>query len=144
MLKAENNVKGQNNTYPWSPELHDTVRSVSIWKAKLTQHKTKVSHLNQIEYLTKSMQTPIDISWKDPSELKRNLREATKELKKIRRKAKELRKLHLSKRASAMNISNKSLSEKNNHQYTKNRTSNSNVEKNQIPNKTPRKQIIKQ
>ena len=88
MLKAENNIKGQSNTYPWSPELHDAVRSVSIWKVKLTQNKTKVSHLNQIEYLTKSMQTPIDTSWKHPSELKRNLREATKELKKIRRKAK--------------------------------------------------------
>ena len=44
MLNAENNITGKNNTYPWSPELHDAVRAVSIWKAELTQYKTKVSH----------------------------------------------------------------------------------------------------
>ena len=60
MLKAENNIKGRNNTYPWSPELHDAVRTASIWKTQLTQYKIKVSHLSQIEYLTKSMKTPID------------------------------------------------------------------------------------
>ena len=36
MLKAENNIKGQNNTYLWSSELHNVVRSVFIWNAKLT------------------------------------------------------------------------------------------------------------
>ena len=30
MLKAERNIKGHNTNYPWSPELHDSVRSVSI------------------------------------------------------------------------------------------------------------------
>ena len=32
MLNAENNIKGRNNTHLWSPELHDAVRPVSIWK----------------------------------------------------------------------------------------------------------------
>ena len=112
MLKAENNIKGRNNTYPWSPEVHEAVRKFSIWKAQLTQCKTKVSHLSQIEYLTTSMKTPIDTSWIHPSELKRNLRVAIKGLKIIRSKAKEMRKLHLTRRASAMNIVNKSTSEK--------------------------------
>ena len=58
------------------------------------------------------MQKPIDTSWIHPSELNRNLRAAIKELKIIRSKAKELRKLHLKRRASAMNIANKSTSEK--------------------------------
>ena len=80
-----------NSTYPWSPELHDAVRLVTIWKAKLTQYKTKLSHLNQIEYFTKSMKIAINTSWKHPLELKRNIQVVTKELKKIRRKAKELR-----------------------------------------------------
>ena len=78
MLKAENNMKGRNNTYPLSPELHEAVRKVSILKAQLTQYKTKVSHLSQIEYLTTSMKTPIDTSWIHLSELKRNLRVAIK------------------------------------------------------------------
>ena len=43
MMKAENNIKGKNNTYPLSPELHETVRTVSIWKAQLTQYKKSVS-----------------------------------------------------------------------------------------------------
>ena len=30
MLKAENNIKDQNNSYLWSPELHNVVRSVFI------------------------------------------------------------------------------------------------------------------
>ena len=48
MLKIERNIQGYNNTYPWSPELHDAVRYVSIWKDKITQYKTQVSHHNQI------------------------------------------------------------------------------------------------
>ena len=84
MLKAENNIKGKNNTYPWSLELDIAVRKVSIWKAQLTQYKPKVSHLRQIEFLKKAMQTPIDTSWTHPSELNRNLRAAIKELKIIR------------------------------------------------------------
>ena len=114
MLKAEHNIKGRNNTYPWSPELHEAVRNVSIRKAQLTQYKIKVSHLRQIEYLTKSMKKPIDTSWLHPSELKRNLRAAIKELKIIRSKAKELRKLHLTRRASAINIAKKNYIRKNN------------------------------
>ena len=39
MIKAEKNIKGHNNTYPWSPKLHDAVRYVLIWKAKITQYK---------------------------------------------------------------------------------------------------------
>ena len=112
MLKAENNIKWRNNTYPWSPKIHEAVRKVSIWKTQLTQYKTKVSHLSQIEYLTKSMKKPIDTSWIHPSELKRNLRAAIKGLKIIRSKATEIRKLQLTRRASAMNIANKSTSEK--------------------------------
>ena len=53
--------------------------------------QTKLSHLNQIEYFTKSMKIAINTSWKHPLELKRNIQVVTKELKKIRRKAKELR-----------------------------------------------------
>ena len=62
MLKTGRNIKGHNKTYPWSPELYNTVRSVSIWKAKITQYKTQVSHHNQIECLTNSMKIPIDTS----------------------------------------------------------------------------------
>ena len=62
MPKAERNIKGQNNTYPWSPEVHDEVRAVLIWKAKIIQYKIQVSHHNQIEFLTKSMKTLIDTS----------------------------------------------------------------------------------
>ena len=58
------------------------------------------------------MKTPITTTWIHPSELKRNLRAATEELKRIRSKAKEMRKLHLTRRALAMNIANKSTSEK--------------------------------
>ena len=57
------------------------------------------------------MITPIDTSWLHPSELKRNLLAAIKELKIIRNKAKEIRKLHLTRRV-ALNIANKSTSEK--------------------------------
>ena len=38
MIKVEINIKGHNNTYLWSPELHGTVRNVSIWKVILTQY----------------------------------------------------------------------------------------------------------
>ena len=58
------------------------------------------------------MKTPIDTSWNHPSKLKRNLRCVIRDLKKIQKKAKELRNIHLIKRASAMNIVNKSSSEK--------------------------------
>ena len=44
-----------------------------------------------------------------------------------------MRKLHLIRRASAMNIANKTTSEKN-YQYPKNRTGNINVKKDKIPN----------
>ena len=44
MIIAKNNIKGHHNTYPWSPELHDAVRMVSIWKDKLIQYKKKISH----------------------------------------------------------------------------------------------------
>ena len=62
MLKTERNIKDHNDTCPWSPELHDTVKSISIWKAKITQYKIQVSHHNQIENLTKSMRISIDTS----------------------------------------------------------------------------------
>ena len=39
MINSQRNVKGNNNTYPWSPKLHNAVKSVSIWKAKITQYK---------------------------------------------------------------------------------------------------------
>ena len=74
MLKAERNITGHNNTYQWYPELHDAVRSVSIWKAKITQYKTQVTHHNQIEFLINSTKTPIDTSWNNPSERKKNIR----------------------------------------------------------------------
>ena len=32
MLKAEKKIKGHDNKSPWSPILHDAVRTVSIWK----------------------------------------------------------------------------------------------------------------
>ena len=58
------------------------------------------------------MKTPIDTSWNHPSKLKRNLRFVIRDFKKIRKKAKELKNVHLMKRASAMNIANKSSSVK--------------------------------
>ena len=135
MIKAEHNKKGYHDTYPWFPELHDALRLVYIRKANLNQNRTKLSHQSQIKFLTKFMQSPIDVSCKHPAEIKKSLRLATTELKKIRKKAKELRKIHLSKRAWTTNIANKSLSEKNNNQHPKDRTGNINLEENQISNK---------
>ena len=112
MLKVERNIKGHNNTYPQSPGLHDSVRTVSIWKAKITQYKIHVSHHNQIEFLTKSMKTLIDTSQNHQSELKKNLRCVIRDFNKIRNKAQQLKDVHLMKRASAMNIANKSSSVK--------------------------------
>ena len=74
MPKAERNIKGHNNTYPWFPELHDVVKTVSIWKAKITQYKTQVTHHNQIEFLINSTKTTNDTSWNNPSERKKNIR----------------------------------------------------------------------
>ena len=41
MLKAEKKIVGQENKSPWSPILHDAVRTVSIWRTLLKQFKTK-------------------------------------------------------------------------------------------------------
>ena len=39
MLKAEKKIVGQENKSPWSPILHNAVRTVSIWRTLLKQLK---------------------------------------------------------------------------------------------------------
>lgn len=41
LIIEEQNIKGHHNSYSWSPELHGTVRLVSIWKSNLTQYRIK-------------------------------------------------------------------------------------------------------
>ena len=55
ILKVENTITGTQYTYPWSSELHDAIRTISIWKMTLTQFKTKISQSNQFNFLKKSM-----------------------------------------------------------------------------------------
>ena len=43
MLKVEKKISNQHHNSPWSPELHDSIRTVSIWKSILSQFKTKLS-----------------------------------------------------------------------------------------------------
>ena len=112
ILKAEKKIVGQENKSPWSPILHDAVRTVSIWRALLKQFKTKLSHQSQLKFLLQSMSSPIDTSWIDPADIQRNLRKAYRNLQQVRSNATKLRINHLLQRASAMNLANKSVSSK--------------------------------
>ena len=112
MLKAENKIVGQENKAPWSPILHDAVRTVSIWRNILKQFKTNMSHQSQLNFLLQSMSSPIDTSWIDPEDIQRNLRNAYRNLQQVRSNATNLRINHLLQRASAMNLENKSVSSK--------------------------------
>ena len=60
MLKAEKKIVGQVNKSPWSPILHDAVRTVSIWRTLLKQFKPKMCHQSQLKFLLQSMSSPID------------------------------------------------------------------------------------
>ena len=81
--------------------------TVSIWKKIVLQFKTRLSHHSQIEYQTKSLETPIDTQWINKGDIKINLRNSNRNLKKIQTEATELRTQHLSQRASAMHLDNK-------------------------------------
>ena len=77
MRKVENNIIGTQYAYPCSPEHHDTIRTVFLWKRALTQFTTRISQSNQLKFL-KSMNEPINTNWKHPSDIKRNLNQAIK------------------------------------------------------------------
>ena len=107
MLKAENKIVGQENKSHWSPILHDTIRTVSIWRTLLTQFKTNISHQSQIKFLLQSVSSPIDTSWKDAAEIQRKLRDDYRNLQQVRSNATNLRKTQLLQKVSAMNLENK-------------------------------------
>ena len=41
MIKAEKKITSHQYKLPWSPTLHDTVQTISIWKMMLTQYNKK-------------------------------------------------------------------------------------------------------
>ena len=49
MLNAENKINFQ-QTSSWSPELHITIRKVTLWKLTQTQLKTKISQQKHNKY----------------------------------------------------------------------------------------------
>ena len=61
MLRAEKKIHNQHNSSPLSPELHDSIRIVSIWKSILSQFKTKLSFQKQINVFLSSLSSPINI-----------------------------------------------------------------------------------
>ena len=97
MLKAEKKIVGQENRSPWSPILHDAVRTVSIWRTLLKQFKTKIFHQSQLNFLLQLIISPIDTSWIDPVNIQRNLRNEYRNLQQVRSNATNLRIYHLYK-----------------------------------------------
>ena len=88
MIEVEKTIKSHHNIYPWSSELHNDVRTVSIWKAILTQYKPKIFHQSQLVFLTTSTYVTITPNLNRQLEIKRKLRSITKELKRISKTAK--------------------------------------------------------
>ena len=109
MLKVENYITGHQHTHPWSPELHDDVRTVSLWKTVLTQFRTKIYHQRQVKVMLQSMNKIIDINWSHSSDIKKNLKKLILNIKRTKKSAVELRIKHLIERASVMNLVNKSI-----------------------------------
>ena len=59
MLKIENKINNQHHNFPWSPELHDFIQTVSIWKSILSQFKTKLSFQRKIDFYRSSLSSSI-------------------------------------------------------------------------------------
>ena len=49
-----------------------------MWKIILTQHKTKISHKNQIERIKESMHSKLDITWNKVSDINYQIKMANK------------------------------------------------------------------
>ena len=106
MLKSEKNINNQQHNSLWSPELHDSIRTVFIWISILSQFKTKLSFQKQIDFYFSSLPSPISIEWTTFANIKYNLSRSQSQLRKNKINAKELRTQHLMQRFSAMNIAN--------------------------------------
>ena len=107
MLRVENKINNQQHNSPWSLELYDSIRTVSIWKSILSQFKTNLSFQKQIDSYLSSLSSPISIEWTNFANIKYKLSRAQFQLRKNKTNVKELRTQHLMQRASAMNIANK-------------------------------------
>ena len=68
MLKAEKRINCK-QTYPWSPELHIAIRTVTLWKLTLTQLKTNISQHKNITSIQQTLPTTIDLNWKISSDI---------------------------------------------------------------------------
>ena len=64
MFKAEKKINNQHHNFPWPPDLHDSIQTVSIWKSILSQFKTELSFQKQIDFYLSSLSSPISIEWK--------------------------------------------------------------------------------
>ena len=91
MLRAEKKINNQQHNSPWFPELHDSIRTVSIWKSILFQFKTKLSFQKQIDFYLSSLSSPISIEWTNFTNIKYKLSKAQSQLRKNKTNAKELR-----------------------------------------------------
>ena len=90
MLRAEQKIHNQHHNSPWSPELHDSIQIVSIWKSILSQFKTKLSFQKQINFFLSSLSSPIDIEWTDFTNIKYKLSRAQTQLRKNKNKCKRV------------------------------------------------------
>ena len=107
MLRAKKKINNQQHNSIWSPELHDSIKIVSIWKSILSQFKTKLLFQNQIDFYMSSLSSPITIEWTNFANIKYKLSRDQTQIRKNKKNAKELRTQHLMQRASTMNIANK-------------------------------------
>ena len=105
MLNAEKKRNSQ-ETSPWSPELYNAIRKVTIWKLTLTQLKTNISRHKTISSIQQTLRTKVDLSWKTPSDIYHQLKSAQLNLTQIRKDSTTLRTNYLIQRASAMDIAN--------------------------------------
>ena len=76
MLRAEKKINNQQHNSPWSPELYDSIRIVSIWKSILSQLKNKLSFQKQIDFYLASLSSTISIEWTNFANIKYELSQA--------------------------------------------------------------------
>ena len=111
MLNAEKKIQSQ-KTSPWSPELNNAIRKVTLWKLTLTQLKTKISQHKTISSIQQTLRTKVDLSWKTPSDIYHQFKSAQSNLLQIRKDSTTLRTNHLIQRASATDIANNKATKK--------------------------------
>ena len=105
MLNAEKKINCK-QTSPWSPELHITIRTVTLWKLTLTELKTNISQHKNITSIQQTLPTTIDLNWKISSDVIHQLKRAKYNLIEIRKEFTQFRTNYLLQRASAMYVAN--------------------------------------